>query len=436
MPDKSGESTIGQRVRAARLHAGITKAAEFARRLNVTRSAVYEWESGRSEPGAESLRNIALITTVSYDWLATGRGSKFPLTHTLHATGAAVVGIAAADVWREGKAMKDQLGANEHPQMTAVPSIPRPDLVDMKQYAVEVNGISSDATVRPGEFAIFVPYAQARAGGPQDGDLVVVEKHRGTTEHKTMLMRLRFVGRSWQLHHESNTPHWREQVITLSQDLKRDMSDKLSIDLVGLVIGVYRDDLRPRYGGAAQSITRAVWRTVDVVRSKFVAAVCDGSRAVSWRMAVACTSVVLLPSLWTLAEHLRDPSVTVMKRQVRESTVLVGQPVVIDYVMHQIRPCSGHVDRSWETPGGEVIERTRVPYLGVPAESYGKLVPYTATIAQPEGIAPGNYVLRTQAALHCDGDHGARVVGGAMPITVEARSAATNDGPPSPTRQN
>lgn len=66
---------LGKRVAYARERANLNQ-TELGKALKLTRSAVSQWESGRTEPSAENLREIAVETGVDYEWLATGRGPK------------------------------------------------------------------------------------------------------------------------------------------------------------------------------------------------------------------------------------------------------------------------------------------------------------------------------------------------------------------------
>ncbi len=79
---------LSTRIRTARTRARMSQ-AELAELLGVSRSAVGNWESarGRVSPSSERLSELALATGVSYEWLATGRGT--PL--------APIDGIPAAD---------------------------------------------------------------------------------------------------------------------------------------------------------------------------------------------------------------------------------------------------------------------------------------------------------------------------------------------------
>jgi transcriptional regulator with XRE-family HTH domain len=67
-------SRLSERIRHARVRAGLTK-TELARRVGVSPSAVVQWElSGGTAPNASNLARIAQVTDVAFEWLATGRG--------------------------------------------------------------------------------------------------------------------------------------------------------------------------------------------------------------------------------------------------------------------------------------------------------------------------------------------------------------------------
>ena len=67
---------LSTRIRTSRVRAGLSQ-AELAEALGVSRSAVGNWESARGgvHPSSERLAELALATGVSYEWLATGRGT-------------------------------------------------------------------------------------------------------------------------------------------------------------------------------------------------------------------------------------------------------------------------------------------------------------------------------------------------------------------------
>lgn len=64
------------RIKQARKDAGLSQAT-LAERLGVDRSAVAQWERNNAAgPTVGHLTKIALATGVSFEWLATGRGSR------------------------------------------------------------------------------------------------------------------------------------------------------------------------------------------------------------------------------------------------------------------------------------------------------------------------------------------------------------------------
>ena len=79
------------RIRLARRHGGLSQAA-LAAAVGVQRSAVSHWEAspGKS-PSAVHLRQLAMVTGVQFEWLATGRG-KMTLSPEV-----ALDSVAAAD---------------------------------------------------------------------------------------------------------------------------------------------------------------------------------------------------------------------------------------------------------------------------------------------------------------------------------------------------
>lgn len=67
--------TSQQRIRLARRHAGLSQAA-LGGAIGVQRSAVSHWEATQGKnPNVDHLRQLALVTGVQFEWLATGRGN-------------------------------------------------------------------------------------------------------------------------------------------------------------------------------------------------------------------------------------------------------------------------------------------------------------------------------------------------------------------------
>lgn len=71
--------TLGERIRKARNVAGLEQ-TDIAAACGVARSTVAHWETGRSEPRASHLTQIARATGVSVGWL-----TAFPCFSTVEA---------------------------------------------------------------------------------------------------------------------------------------------------------------------------------------------------------------------------------------------------------------------------------------------------------------------------------------------------------------
>lgn len=72
------EASLAERVRSARRAAGLSQDA-LATKLGIRRAAVTQWEQpAGTQPSVLNLRQTAMETSVSFEWLATGRGPMQP----------------------------------------------------------------------------------------------------------------------------------------------------------------------------------------------------------------------------------------------------------------------------------------------------------------------------------------------------------------------
>jgi transcriptional regulator with XRE-family HTH domain len=70
-------SLLFNRIRQARRGAELSQ-SELANIVGVARSAVAQWERrDGAKPTTENMAKIAMATTVSFEWLATGRGGRW-----------------------------------------------------------------------------------------------------------------------------------------------------------------------------------------------------------------------------------------------------------------------------------------------------------------------------------------------------------------------
>lgn len=72
-------NTLADRIREARRHAKLTQ-TQAARLVHVHRGTFGHWERGKGHvPSSANLAQLAKLLEVSYEWLATGRGSMHGL---------------------------------------------------------------------------------------------------------------------------------------------------------------------------------------------------------------------------------------------------------------------------------------------------------------------------------------------------------------------
>lgn len=83
--------SLASRLRIARRNAQIPQ-THLATRMGVTRSAVAQWErEGGSRPTAANLERLAMELGCSFEWLATGRGTRHVATNGMSQEETAVV---------------------------------------------------------------------------------------------------------------------------------------------------------------------------------------------------------------------------------------------------------------------------------------------------------------------------------------------------------
>ena len=69
--------TISDRIRQIRRSASLSQ-ADLARQIGVARSAVAQWEGRNgSRPTTQNMAKLALVASVNFEWLATGRGCRW-----------------------------------------------------------------------------------------------------------------------------------------------------------------------------------------------------------------------------------------------------------------------------------------------------------------------------------------------------------------------
>ena len=172
--------------------------ADLARKIGVTRQAIYQWLAGTSEPTQENLRNLAINLDVEQDWLATGRKGKPGVTLALE-----LHGEVAGGSWHE-------ITENQNMDLERVPVAPDPRYPTDAQYALKVRGSSINRIARDGSILVCVDIMAAGIE-IRDRDLVVVERRRGSLV-ETTVKRVRKAKGALELWPESDDPAHQERL--------------------------------------------------------------------------------------------------------------------------------------------------------------------------------------------------------------------------------
>lgn len=222
--------SIGDRLRQARLKAGYPSARAAAIAFGWKPSTYASHENGQTDvPPLEAMQRYAKAFRVPVETLLLASASK-PAEPSITISVAPVRGIAQAGIWREHEEM-------DFAELDPVPVVPG-KWISLEQFAFKVEGPSMNrAGVVEGSFVVCVPYFLARREWITE-DMVVVERRRGQIVERTV-KRLRLVPEGAELWPESDDPRYQAPVfIAPNGSLHED--DGTSVEIVGLVIGVYR----------------------------------------------------------------------------------------------------------------------------------------------------------------------------------------------------
>jgi transcriptional regulator with XRE-family HTH domain len=224
---------VNQRLREARVAAGYIAASKAAQAIGVGASTYMNHENGTGGRGvpAPALRRYAQFFRVSADWLLTGRGdmrgkgdttSSNPL---LEIKLAPLCGSVAAGAWLDHDDATDVIPA-------PVPYVPT-RFPTLSQFAYKIVGNSVDlARLHDGDFAVCVPYWEARRA-PVEDDLVIVERRRGSEIERTCKV-LKLTKEGFELWPRSSNPKWQAPIVVRQDHLADDGTE---IEIVALVIG-------------------------------------------------------------------------------------------------------------------------------------------------------------------------------------------------------
>lgn len=157
-------------------------------------------------------------------------GPDRPRAHTIKTV--AVVGETAAGVWLEPDAWDEE----KYPQVPFVPT--RYGELDQRAYRV-IGPSMNKSGIADGSFVITVNYADVRPQ-PQDGDVVVVERRRDGGLIERTIKEVVVRPDRFELTPRSTDDRFQEPFIIPRDGSGSDASDRLEIEIIALVIGVYR----------------------------------------------------------------------------------------------------------------------------------------------------------------------------------------------------
>lgn len=211
------------RLRASRIDAGFTSAAEAAKALGVKVPTFTSHENGTRDFTDSDAEHYARRFGVNVEWLVFGRGEG---KATYQAAEMPVRGEVRAGAWLEIDGSADE-------KLETIPALPDPRYTRAPQFALRVVGTSMNKVALPGQYVTVASWPELGLE-LQDGDLVVVKRSRAMTYEVTLKRARKGNNGEWQLWPESTDVRYQEPVTMGDGD--RDVE----ITVVGKVAGVYK----------------------------------------------------------------------------------------------------------------------------------------------------------------------------------------------------
>jgi SOS-response transcriptional repressor LexA len=226
--------TMADRLKQARAEAGYSSAVDAVRAFGWTPSTYYGHENGRVKISRDAAYKYAKAFKVDPSWLLYGKKVNPGEAHHFESVAQIPVrGSTAAGRWLE-------FDDTEQDALSPIYAVAGRFPME-QQFAFKVSGPSMDkARIFDGDYVVCVPYWIARVA-PTPGDLVVVERRRGTMFERT-LKELQMTDSEFELWPRSTDARFQQPIrIKRNHDLIE--SDGTTVEIVGLVIASYV----PRY---------------------------------------------------------------------------------------------------------------------------------------------------------------------------------------------
>lgn len=222
--------SMAERLMKARMDAGYGSAADAVRAFGWTASTYYGHENGRVKIPRDAAYKYARAFKIDPAWLLYGKSSKnADLTQFESVTQIPVRGSVAAGRWLEFDDTEQDSGSPIYAVAGRFPMA--------EQFALKVSGPSMDkARIFDGDYVICVPYWIARAA-PTPGDIVVVERRRGTMFERT-LKELQMNEEWFELWPRSTDNRFQTPIrVKRNHDFVE--NDGTTVEIIGLVVASY-----------------------------------------------------------------------------------------------------------------------------------------------------------------------------------------------------
>lgn len=223
------------RLRASRQKAGYDSASAAAEAFGWTDSTYRHHENGTRAFDVSTAIRYGRAFKVNPGWLLALDQIEAPPTpsrpeepDTIY-----VIGTVAAGIWRE------QTEWPEHDRYP-IPVGPSPK-PGAERFAVEMDGLSMDLTIRPGSILECLRVSFGRVE-PMPGDLVIVERVKHDLRETTCKRLIRADDGSWELRCESTRPEFQEPIPIGKPDSDLWTDDEVRI--VGIVVRSYVQHFR------------------------------------------------------------------------------------------------------------------------------------------------------------------------------------------------
>lgn len=207
-------NTFGERLYRLRKESKLARDA-LGLKINVSKTAVKNWEDGDNLPKIEHIQELAKLFKVDFNWFLTGQGDKNKYA-SVEVKPVPVVSWVVAGSWAGG----EPVSMEDLDDMTKY--LPRPFNLSSEGFALQVRGESMKPDFEPGDYIYVEP--RVDVSSLANGSLVVV---REGDNNEATFKQLVLGNTSEDMYLRPLNKDWHEQKMT----------PKSEWHLVGKVIG-------------------------------------------------------------------------------------------------------------------------------------------------------------------------------------------------------